>query len=135
MPLPLKDFKNKNAEFILDQCFETAKIYLGNNLTHTELNSEVYKDGNVAFLNLKLFLRGTTTMEQDILRCFIKKNNYPNINTTWINKFGKGYKLWGHVTYETKRPFILMNVNNKNDRLLVDDDFVKKFFNNNTSIT
>ena len=71
MSLPLKDFKNKNADFLLDQCFETTKIYFGHNLTHSELNSEVYKNGKVAFLNLKLYLNDATTMEQDILNSFI----------------------------------------------------------------
>ena len=133
MPLPLKDFKNKNADFLLDQCFETTKIYFGHNLTHSELNSEVYKNGKVAFLNLKLYLNDATTMEQDILNSFVKKNKYPNTSSLYVNRFGKVYKLWGHVTYETKRPFILMNVNNVNDQFLVDDDFVRKFFHNNTS--
>ena len=44
-------------------------------------------------------------------------------------------KNHGILFLENRSAQLKLNVNNKNDRLLVDDDFVKKFFNNNTSIT
>ena len=130
----MRTFKHKGGEFLVSECLETVKIYTGEYLTYAELNSEILKNGNVAHLSLKLYINGATTEEQDKLTEFVKENKYLNLNSLYINKFGYVYKLWGHVTYDTDRPFILMNVNNVADQILVDDIFVRKFFNKNSNI-
>jgi len=127
-------FWHRGAEFLASEFIETSKIYIGNNLTHAEINSEVFKNGNVAHISVRLYINGATTGEQDKLKEFIKKNNYPNLDSLYISKYGSVYKLWGHLTYHAERPFILMNVNNVADQFLVDDEFVRKFFTDNSSI-
>ena len=130
----LRNFKDDNCHFLLDECYKTIRMYTGKYLTYADLSSKCFKDNNVAHLKLELYMNGATTDEQDKLLEFVKHNKYPNLDVLYPSKFGKVYKIWGRVTYPTDHPFIIININDYQDQILVTENFVKKYFSDDASV-
>ena len=130
----INDFNLKsNVDFLKKEVENTISYLVRNNITLIREKTEISKKGNVGFFTFEVYLNGAQTVEQDSLDFFINQNHYPCKNSLYIGKNGSVYILWGHIP-NRRNPFILINVNDINEQVLVNDNFVKTFFTEKTSI-
>ena len=97
--------------------------------------TEISKNGNVGKFTIEVYLNGAGTAEEDALDDYISTNKYPHKDSLYPAPDGKVFKLWGYLSHKKETPFIMVDINNPNLRLLVSDKFVKKFFTKEASAT
>ena len=131
---PIYNFLNKvDRKLVCETLVNIAQATAGPNCTFSRVRSDVSENGNIGTFTVELFLNGARASEEDALSDFIKKNNYPYKSSLYIDQNGQVYRLWGYLASEKDAPFIMMNLRNY-DQFLVTDEFVKKFFTEESSI-
>lgn len=121
---------DKSAEYLEEDLSTTILYKTGSSLYNLESKFQITQNGYFGFFNFRVCLRGGLTKPQLDLKKFEElSSKYKfNKNKLFISNTGKVYSLWGFIKKRSKNPFVLTNVSNMSDKILMDHDNVFKYF-------
>lgn len=127
----IENFNEDNAAFeIIRVCDLAIHDLTRDNISHLQHKFKITQDGKYGEFTFSICLQGGKTTEQMHLNAYISRNPHYclNLNKLFISKKGKVYVLWGYNNKKSKEPFILGNVNNLYETILMDEENVLKYF-------
>ena len=101
------------------------------NLRHIKHKFRITQNGNFGEFTFSVCLSNGKTEEQMELEAYIATNPkyHFNLQKLFISpKYKKVYCLWGYRRNEKDCPFILVNVNDVDETILMDEENVIKYF-------
>ena len=126
---------NRFTEDTVDEILRQGDIVfhdlIRHNLSHIKHKFKITQDGNYGEFTFAVCLRNGKTEEQMELQAYIATNPkyHFNLQKLFISpKYKKVYCLWGYKRNEKDCPFILVNVNDVDETILMDEENVIKYF-------
>jgi len=131
----VKSFNSKKElEIFKEEVSQTIEFVTSGSLTLIIQRSEISKNGNLGIFTFEVYLNGAKTKEQESLDTFINEYNYPSKDCLFIGKNGCVYTLWGYLPHRKGNSFVIVNLNDFNERIFVTDSFVRNFFSERSSV-